>query len=161
MITNLGAVVAPVTKKLAGVCVMKRHQRAEALRLVSLAWGDIKGQRAFGEPEKSVRLIAIYFSVQILLPGGADGYNNINPSASSLNNKRRLAAFYFTNCIIQREFPLRTFVASNVANPFMGVHSFGSIDALYLRDVRHSGLQVTTTASAIIKACDRLINGLT
>ena len=95
---------------------------------------------AFGEPQKSIRLIAICFSLQILFAGGADGYNNSNGSAMSLNKKRPLAALYFANRIIQRDFPLRAYVAPNVGNPFMGAHSFSSVNALYLHGVRHPNL---------------------
>jgi hypothetical protein len=52
---------------------------------------------AFGEPQKSIRLIAICFSLQILFAGRADGYNNSNRSAMSLNKKRQLAALDFAN----------------------------------------------------------------
>jgi hypothetical protein len=38
-----------------------------------------------------------------------------------LNRKRLLTALYFGNRIIQRDFPLRAFVAPNVGNPFMGL----------------------------------------
>jgi hypothetical protein len=95
---------------------------------------------AFGKPQKSIRLITICFSLQILFAGGADGYNNSNRSAMSLNKKRPLAALYFANRITQRDFPLRAFVAANVGNPFMGAHSFSSVNALYLYGVRHPNL---------------------
>jgi hypothetical protein len=85
---------------------------------------------AFGEPQESIQLIAICFSLQILFAGGADGYNNSNGSAMSLNKKRSLAALYFANRIIQRDFPLRAYVAPNVGDPFMGAHSFSSVNAL-------------------------------
>src|ERR1700730_8839819 len=55
---------------------------------------------AFGEPQQSIRLIAICFSLQILVAGGADRYDNSNRSAMSLNKKRPLAALYFANRII-------------------------------------------------------------
>src|ERR1700730_5793465 len=102
------------------------------LRLTRSLW-------AFGEPQKSIRLIAICFSLQILFAGGADGYNNSNGSAMSLK-KKRLAALYFANRLIQRDFPLRAYVAPNVGDPFMGAHSFSSVNALYLHGVRHPNL---------------------
>ena len=58
----------------------------------------------------------------------------------SLNKKRPLAALYFANRIIQRDFPLRAYVAPNVGDPFMGAHSFSSVNALYLHSVRHPNL---------------------
>src|SRR6202035_3209431 len=76
----------------------------------------------------------------ILFAGGAEGYNNSNGSAMSLNKKRPLAALYFANRIIQRDFPLRAYVAPNVGDPFMGAHSFSSVNALYLHGVRHPNL---------------------
>jgi hypothetical protein len=48
-----------------------------------------------------------------------------------LNKKRPLDALYFANRIIQRDFPLRAYVAPNVCDPFMGAHSFSSVNALY------------------------------
>ena len=95
---------------------------------------------AFGEPQQSIRLIAICFSLQILFAGGADGYNNSNGSAMSLNKKHLLATLDFTNRFIQCHFPVRAFVAPNVGNPFMGVHSFRPVNALYLHGVRHPNL---------------------
>ena len=86
---------------------------------------------------KGIRLIAIYFSLQIFYAGRAGGYNNPNRLAMGLNRKRLLTALYFGNRIIQRDFPLRAFVAPNVGNPFMGAHSFSSVNALYLHGVRH------------------------
>src|SRR6202040_726384 len=71
---------------------------------------------------------------------GADGYNNSNHSAMSLTKKRPLAALYFANRITQRDFPLRAYVAANVGNPFMGAHSFSSVNALYLHGVRPPNL---------------------
>ena len=58
----------------------------------------------------------------------------------SLNKKRPLAALYFAYRIIQRDFPLRAYVAPNVGDPFMGAHSFSSVNALYLHGVRHPNL---------------------
>ena len=58
----------------------------------------------------------------------------------SLNKKCLLAALYFANRIIQRDFPLRAYVAPNVGDPFMGAHSFSSVNALYLHGVRHPNL---------------------
>jgi hypothetical protein len=58
----------------------------------------------------------------------------------SLNKKRPLAALYFANRIIQRDFPLRAYVAPNVGDPFMGAHSLSSVNALYLHGVRHPNL---------------------
>ena len=58
----------------------------------------------------------------------------------SLNKKRPLAALYFAYRIIQRDFPLRAYVAPNVGDPFMGAHSFSSVNALYLHAVRHPNL---------------------
>jgi hypothetical protein len=49
-----------------------------------------------------------------------------------LNIKRLFTTLYFANRVIQRDFPLRAFVAPNVGNPFMGAHSFSSVNALYL-----------------------------
>ena len=114
-------------------CWREQSNRRGLLRLTRSLW-------AFGEPQKSIRLIAICFSLQILFAGGADGYNNSNGSAMSLNKKRPLAALYFANRIIQRDFPLRAYVAPNVGDPFMGAHSFSSVNALYLHGVRHPNL---------------------
>ena len=61
-----------------------------------------------------------------------EGYNDGNRFAMGLNRKRLLTALYFPNRIIQRNFPLRTFIAPNVGNSFMGAHSFSSANALYL-----------------------------
>src|ERR1700720_1964081 len=58
----------------------------------------------------------------------------------SLNKKRPLAALYFAYRIIQRDFPLRAYVAPNVGDPFMGAHSFSSVNTLYLHGVRHPNL---------------------
>ena len=91
-------------------CWREQSNRRGLLRLTRSLW-------AFGEPQKSIRLIAICFSLQILFAGGAEGYNNSNGSAMSLN-KKRLAALYFANRIIQRDFPLRAYVAPNVGDPF-------------------------------------------
>ena len=114
-------------------CWREQSNRRGLLRLTRSLW-------AFGEPQKSIRLIAICFSLQILFAGGAEGYNNSNGSAMSLNKKRPLAALYFANRIIQRDFPLRAYVAPNVGDPFMGAHSFSSVNALYLHGVRHPNL---------------------
>ena len=114
-------------------CWREQSNRRGLLRLTRSLW-------AFGEPQKSIRLIAICFSLQILIAGGADGYNDSNGSAMSLNKKRPLAALYFANRIIQRDFPLRAYVAPNVGDPFMGAHSFSSVNALYLHGVRHPNL---------------------
>jgi hypothetical protein len=92
---------------------------------------------AFGEPQKSIRLIAIRFGLQILYARIADGYNHPNRFAMGLDKKRLLTALSFANRIIQRDFPPRGFIASNVGNPFMWAHSFGSVNALYLHGVRH------------------------
>ena len=92
-------------------CWREQSNRRGLLRLTRSLW-------AFGEPQKSIRLIAICFSLQILFAGGAEGYNNSNGSAMSLNKKRPLAALYFANRIIQRDFPLRAYVAPNVGDPF-------------------------------------------
>jgi hypothetical protein len=44
VIANVVAVVAFVAEKLGGTCVVKLHQRIEALRLVNLATGKIERQ---------------------------------------------------------------------------------------------------------------------
>jgi hypothetical protein len=66
-----------------------------------------------------------------------------------LNRKRLLTALNFTNRIIQRNFPLRTFVAPNVGNSFMGAHSFSSANALYLNGVRHPSLPTGALTVAV------------
>jgi hypothetical protein len=80
----------------------------------------------------------------------------------SLNKKRPLAAFYFANRIIQRDFPLRAYVAPNVGDFFMGPHSFSSVNALYLHGVRHPNLLTGACyqdCHALVKVCSRLIKG--
>jgi hypothetical protein len=76
----------------------------------------------------------------------------------SLHKKRPLAALDFPNRIIQRDFPLRAYVAANVGNPFMGAHSFSSINALYLHGVRHSSL--LTGACASFNECFRRVHAM-
>src|SRR3979411_2786617 len=66
-----------------------------------------------------------------------------------LNRKRLLTALYFSNRIIQRNFPLRTFIAPNVGNSFMGAHSFSSANALYLHGVRHPSLPTGALTVAV------------
>jgi hypothetical protein len=66
-----------------------------------------------------------------------------------LNRKRLLTALYFPNRIIQRNFPLRTFVAPNVGNSFMGAHSFSSTNAFYLHGIRHPSLPTGALTVAV------------
>ena len=77
----------------------------------------------------------------------------------SLNKKRPLATLYFAYRIIQRDFPLRAYVAPNVGDPFMGAHSFSSVNALYLHAVRHpnllTGIVNHTGAIRITKSCGK------
>src|ERR1700686_571793 len=82
--------------------------------------------------------------------------NTSNGSAMSLNKKRPLAALYFANRIIQRNFPLRTFTAPNVGNSFMGAHSFSSANALFLHGVRHPSLPIGALTVAVALLTSRL-----
>src|ERR1700730_1915809 len=72
-----------------------------------------------------------------------------------LNKKRLLTALYFSNRIIQRNFPLRTFIAPNVGNSF-GAHSFSSANALYLHGVRHPSLPTGALTVAVALLTSRL-----
>src|SRR5947209_19065815 len=71
-----------------------------------------------------------------------------------LNRKRLLTALYFSNRIIQRNFPLRIFI--NVGNSFMGAHSFSSANALYLHGIRHPSLPTAPLTVAVALLTSRL-----
>src|SRR5580704_388681 len=77
-----------------------------------------------------------------------------------LNRKRLLTALYFSNRIIQRNFPLRTFIAPNVGNSFMGAHSFSSANALYLHGVCHPSLPTGALTVAVALLTSRLFVGV-
>jgi hypothetical protein len=87
-----------VRARLTRLCLLLLDREHSRARLSSPA--RPRSLWAFGEPQQSIRLIAICFSLQILVAGGADGYDNSNRSAMSLNKKRPLAALYFANRII-------------------------------------------------------------